>query len=195
MSFFPHQSDVSWWIASSLVGSHGKSPGSPQIRRAICKPRPKKKSFKRAWRWPMETQAAMTDGIGRKFFGKPKTRKTLQHFNTSSPGSQKRMAHAERYLGPSHFCSPPPQKKAFRMQYPSVPSNWSCLPPPSGNYRSCQQPGRSHKHPGKQTTEVTSSAWHLWGMFRVLNHWVLGLLEIILSHVVDVVVNKLLSSD
>lgn len=32
-------------------------------------------------------------------------------------------------------------------------------------------------------------------MFRVLNHWVLGLLEIIVSHVVDVVVNKLLSSD
>ena len=119
---------------------------------------------------------------------------TLQHFQswvTKKNGTRRKIPWAQPFLFP-----PPPKKRApFRMQYPSVPSNWSCLPPPSGNYRSCQQPGRSHKHPGRQTTEVTSSAWHLWGMFRVLNHWVLGLLEIILSHVVDVVVNKLLSSD
>ena len=124
--------------------------------------------------------------------------KHAKHFNTSTLpvlGHKKEWHTQKDTLGPAIFVPPPPKKKAFRMQYPSVPSNWSCLPPPSGNYRSCQQPGRSHKHPGRQTTEVTSSAWHLWGMFRVLNHWVLGLLEIILSHVVDVVVNKLLSSD
>lgn len=93
-----------------------------------------------------------------------KTQNT-KHFNTSTLpvlGHKKEWHTQKDTLGPAIFVPPPKKKRApFRMQYPSVPSNWSCLPPPSGNYRSCQQPGRSHKHPGRQTIEVTSSARHL----------------------------------
>ena len=90
--------------------------------------------------------------------GKPKTQNT----NTSSPGSQKRMAHGERYLGQPF--AKKNRRIAISIGATFWSSNWSCLPPLSRNYRSCRQPGRSRRHPGRQTTEVTSSAWHL-GMF------------------------------